>query len=256
MERVLVTGGTSGIGRAFAAMFASQGCDLVLVARDPERLAQTANELHRGFGVQVETLTADLAERDQLDRVVDRIRDDSQPITILVNNAGFGLNDPLVDPDLDLQRRAMDVMCFATLALGGTAAGVMKRAGGGVIINVASVSAWIIKGNYSAIKRWVISYSQALANELVDTRVQVTAVCPGWAKTELHARAGVKRPKLPPWAWVSPEKVAESAWQGAQRGRVVVVPTLGWALVAKVLGHAPAGFPRTISRLITRSRSK
>lgn len=256
MNRALVTGGTSGIGRAFARLFAAQGFDLVLVARDEERLAETAAQIQDGYGVKVETLSADLASRTGLDQVISRVRDVSSPVTVVVNNAGFGLNDPLVDPDLDLQRAALDVMVFATLAIGGAAAGVMKKTGYGVIINVASVSAWIIKGNYSAIKRWVISYSQALANELDGSGVQVTAVCPSWVKTNLHARAGVKRPKIPPWAWVSPEKVAETAWNAAQRGRVVAVPTLGWRLAAGFLAHAPAWLPRRISRLITRSRSK
>ena len=255
MATALVTGGTSGIGLAFASELASRGHDVVLVARDAERLASTAAELSGRHGCTVETITADLGVRADLDPVIARLGDLRRPVDVLVNNAGFGLNASLLDEDVSVQERAMDVMCTAVLILAGAAGRSMRTRGQGSIINVSSVSAWIIKGNYSAIKRWVLTYTQALALELDGTGVQATAVCPGWVKTELHERSGVKRPSLPGWAWVSPDEVARAALDAAQRGQVVAIPTRRWQVAVWVLEHAPAALPRAISRKISTSRS-
>lgn len=255
MSTALVTGGTSGIGLAFAVELAERGHDLVLVARDQERLAATAADLGARFGCTVETIAADLAVRDDLDPIIERLTDAARPVDVLVNNAGFGLNASLLAEDTGPQERAMTVMCTSVLILAGAAARAMKPRGQGTIINVASVSAWIVKGNYSAIKRWVVTYTQALALELGESGVQATAVCPGWVKTELHARAGVKRPRIPAWAWVEPEQVARAALDGAARGKVVAIPTKRWRLAVWVLEHAPAALPRFVSRKISKSRS-
>ena len=256
MATALITGGTSGIGLAFASELASQGFDLVLIARDASRLADVSHDLGTQYGVGVETITADLAVRAQLDPIIARLTDAERPVDVCVNNAGFGLNASLLDPDTAIQEEAMAVMATAVLILAGAAARAMKPRGQGIIINVASVSAWIIKGNYSAIKRWVVTYTQALALELAGTGVQATAVCPGWVKTELHERAGVARPKLPAWAWVTPQQVARAGLDGANRGKVIAVPTGRWRAAVWALEHGPAALPRFISRKITSSRSK
>lgn len=255
MATALVTGGTSGIGFAFATELARRGHDLVLVARDQARLDTVAAELADRHGCLVETLAADLAVRADLDPIVERLTDPDRPVDVLVNNAGFGLNASLLASDVGIQERAMDVMCTAVLILGGAAARAMKPRGSGIIINVSSVSAWIIKGNYSAIKRWVLTYTQALALELGGSGVQATAVCPGWVKTELHDRAGVSRPKLPSWAWIEADEVARSALAGAERGKVIAIPTRRWQLAVWLLTHSPAALPRFISRKISKSRS-
>ncbi|GAA2180444.1 SDR family NAD(P)-dependent oxidoreductase [Brooklawnia cerclae] len=255
MASALITGGTSGIGLAFATELATQGYDLVLVARDQGRLDQVAAELSRDHGCRVETLQADLAVRDDLEPIIARLGDPDRPVDVLVNNAGFGLNASLLDADVALQERAMDVMCTAVLILAAAAGRAMKTRGQGIIVNVSSVSAWIVKGNYSAIKRWVLTYTQALALELDGTGVQATAVCPGWVKTEFHERAGVARPSLPAWVWVDAGEIARSALRDAGRGRVISVPTRRWKLAVWVLEHSPAAFPRAIAQRINRSRS-
>ena len=254
MATALVTGGTSGIGKAFAAELAGRGYDLVLVARDESRLSRTAAELHDRYGCDVETLRADLAVRGDLDPIIDRLTDPDRPVDILVNDAGFGLNASLLAEDTTIQERAMAVMCTAVLILAGAAGRSMKARGQGIIINVSSVSAWIVKGNYSAIKRWVLTYTQALALELDGTGVQASAVCPGWVKTELHERAGVARPKLPGWAWVEASEVARCALDGAAASKTVVIPTRKWRAAVWFLEHSPDALARAVSSKITKSR--
>lgn len=255
MATALVTGATSGIGLAFASELAARGFDLVLVARDQARLTQTAAALTSEHGCQTETLRADLAVRADLDPIITRLSDPQHPVDVLVNNAGFGLNASLLAPDTGIQQRAMDVMCTAVLILAGAAGRAMKSRGQGMIINISSVSAWIIKGNYSAIKRWVLTYTQALALELDGTGVQATAVCPGWVKTELHERAGVSRPKLPSWAWVEATEVARCGLDAAGRGKVIAIPTRRWRAAVWLLEHLPSALPRAISDKISKSRS-
>ena len=252
MAKALITGATSGIGHAFAVELASEGYDLVLVARDENRLKEVAGDLHGRYRVEAQVLPGDLGVREDVDKIQEFLREN--PVEVLVNNAGFSLNEPLIGGDTDLQRRAMDVMATSVLLLTDAAGRSIVENGKGTIINIGSVSAWIIKGNYSAIKRWVVTYTQALADELADTGVQATVVCPGWVKTELHARAGVKRPKLPGWAWNEPRDVARAALKGAKAGKVLVVPKLQWRLAVWFLNHGPAALPRFVSRKIRSSR--
>ena len=253
--RSLVTGATAGLGAAFARQLAARGSDLVLVARDEGRLAETASALRQTHAVEVEVLRADLAEGADLDRVAGRLAAADRPIDLLVNNAGFGLHATLADPDLQLHRRAMDVMCWAVLVLGGTAAGAMRRRGGGRIINVSSLAGWTTQGHYSAIKAWVRSYSEGLANELHGTGVTVTAACPGWVRTEFHQRAGIRTSSLPDWVWDDPDAVARQVLAAADRGAVISVPGgPGWRVVQAALRLAPSGAVRALSRAISRSR--
>lgn len=248
----LVTGASSGIGYAFANELAGRGYDVTLVARDPERLAEAQKTLTEKFRVNVETIVADLADRADVARLEKYIGDND--VEVLVNNAGFGLNEPLLSTNTEIQERAMDVMATAVHLLSSAAGRAMVARGNGKIINIGSVSAWIYKGNYSAIKRWVVSYTRALADELDCTGVSATVVCPSWAKTNLHARAGVKRPKLPSWAWVSPEQVARDALNAAERGKVLCIPKWQWKVAVWFLRHAPAGFASGVSKKIRNSR--
>lgn len=254
MASALVTGGTSGIGRAFADELAGLGYDLVLVARDSARLDATACALRAKHGVDVELLVADLADLDQVRVVAARLSDDTRPVDVLVNNAGFGLNARLLDPNVDRQLAALNVMVNAVLMLSAAAGRAMTARGRGLIINVGSVSAWIVKGNYSAIKAWVLTFTQALAAELAGSGVHALVVCPGWVNTEFHQRAGVSQPKLPGWVWLQPADVARTALADAKAGRVVSVPKTVWKVAAFVLRHCPAAVPRKISRMISRSR--
>lgn len=253
MTWALITGGTSGIGAAYARALAARGDDLVLVARDAARLGQTAGELSERYGVTVETLVADLAVRSEIDLVAARLEATERPIDLFINNAGFGLHSKALSPDTSEDERAIMVMCTAVLILGGAAGRGMKARGHGRIANTSSMSAWIAQGNYSAIKAWVATYSESLRNALRGTGVTVTAVCPGWVRTEFHKRAGI-RANLPNWVWVDADLLATESLQDIDKGKAFSIPTLKWKVAHKFLRHAPRSVVRWISRLLTRSR--
>ena len=193
MARALITGATAGIGNAFAKELAARGNDLVLVARDRDRLRKVAADLSEVHGIDVEVLPADLSVRDEVMKVAQRLESETDPVDMLINNAGFGLHASLIDASqIELHERAMDVMCLAMLILGGAAGRAMKARGGGRIVNVASTSGAIFTGNYSAIKAWARTWSTGLALELSGTGVTVTTLLPGWVRTEFHQRAVIR----------------------------------------------------------------
>src|ERR1700712_5400723 len=187
MVVALVTGGTSGIGAAFARQLAARGYDLVLVARSSAGLESMATEL-RALGRTVEILPADLTDRKAVAKVAARLEDPERPIDMLVSNAGFGIHTVITDPDLTEHDRGFEVMIRAVLVLSGAAArGMLART----------------KGSYSAMKTWVTAFTEGLAVELRGTGITVTALCPGWVRTEFHDRAGIKKSSIPDVMWLA-----------------------------------------------------
>ncbi len=257
MARALITGATAGIGNAFASQLAAKGLDLVLVARDQQRLEAIAEELGQVHGVEVEVLRADLSVREDVLTVAARLEDQASPVDMLVNNAGFGLHASLLDESaLELQERAMDVMCFAMLILGGAAGRAMKARGRGTIINVASSSGAIFTGNYSAIKAWARTWSTGLALELRGTGVTVTTLLPGWVRTEFHQRAGISAGKLPNIVWIDAHQLVRECLADAAKGRLESVPTLKWKIALFIADHGPKSFIRWFSRKLSASRKE
>lgn len=254
MATALITGGTSGIGAEFARLLAERKYDLVLVARDPARLKATAERLHAASGINVETISADLAERADVARVATRIEDPAHPIDLLVNNAGIGVHTSLLASDTSNHEHAFEVMCRAILVLGGAAARSM-RGRGGAIINLSSLQTYLATGSYAAIKSWVTAYSQSLAVELRGTGVRVTVVLPGWVRTEWHERAGVRRSSLPGFLWSEPDVVARIALRDSARGRVVSIPTVRYRVLGWFARHLPNRTIRWISAGISSSKS-
>ncbi|MEU4418951.1 SDR family NAD(P)-dependent oxidoreductase, partial [Nocardia salmonicida] len=151
----LITGPTAGIGHEFARQLAARGHDLVLVARDQARLEQVAEELRTTYAVEIEVLPADLANPDQLAQVEARLAEAGRPVDLLVNNAGFGLKERFLDNDIETEQRQQDVLVKAVLRLTHAALGGMVARGGGGVINVSSVAAFLPRGTYSAAKAWV-----------------------------------------------------------------------------------------------------
>lgn len=254
MATALITGGTSGIGAEFARTLASRGTDLVLVARDRERLDKTARELTEQFGVSVDVLPADLSDRTQVNTVIARLEDPSAPIDLFINNAGFGLNSRLLDPDTETHERAISVMITAVYLLATAAARAMLKRGSGRIINVASSAAYITTGNYSAVKVYVLNFTEGLSNELRGTNVTVTALCPGWVHTEFHDRAGIRSNNIPPAAWIPIETVVTEGLAASERGAVICVPSKRWKVATTLARLVPRSVIRAVSHKLSSSR--
>lgn len=254
MATALVTGGSSGIGFAFAQQLAARGDDLILVARDQDRLESAANSLRNRYRVQVDTVSADLADLDDTRQIEQLI--ETQVIDTLVNDAGFAAHDDLLDTDWSGHAKAFDVMIQAVLVLSGAAARQMTARGHGAIINISSINSLLDADNYSAIKRWVISYTEALNGHLAGSGVHATVVMPGWVKTNFHSSAGLSRPHVPAFMWVKADQVAREGIAAAERGKILCVPTVFWKLAAWVLRHGPVALPRYIARSVRAGHRK
>jgi len=218
----LVTGATAGIGLEFARQLAARGSDLVLVARDGARLEEVAASLRGSYGVGVEVLVADLLDREALGRVEARLGDRERPVDLLVNNAGFGLKGRFLDNSADQEQEMLDVLVTAVLRLTHAALGPMAERGHGGIINVSSVAAFLPRGTYAAAKAWVNSFSTWAAGEYGPRGVTVTALCPGFTKTEFHQRMGVKRGTG--FMWLEPDALVRRALADHDRGKAMSIP--------------------------------
>ncbi len=222
MSTSLITGATAGIGLEFAHQLAGRGDDLVLVARDAQRLASVAEELRRAHQVDVEVLVADLVDRDQLATVEARLADRERPVDLLVNNAGFGLKQRFLDNSADDETAMLEVLVTAVLRLSHAALGAMAERGHGGIINVSSVAAFLPRGSYSAAKAWVNSFSEWAHLEYRSRGVQVMALCPGFTKTEFHQRMQVRRGDG--FMWLEPDFLVRKALEDFARGRAYSIP--------------------------------
>lgn len=251
----LITGPTSGLGEGFARRYAADGHDLVLVARDEQRLDRLATELRDSAGVDVEVLPADLAEAADRAKVADRLRDGVQ---VLVNNAGFGTSGEFWTADYALLQAQLDVNVAAVMQLTHAALPAMLDAHRGTVINVASV-AGLLPGRgstYSAAKAWVVAFSEGLANGLTGSGVGVHAVCPGFVRTEFHQRAGIDMTGTPSILYLGIEDVVRATLAGVARGDVVIVPGVQYKVLTTVGRMVPRKLVRAVTKVVGKGRGR
>lgn len=249
MATALITGASAGLGRELAVQLSRAGHDLVLVARDRRRLGDLAEQLRTEHRVQVEVLPADLADRDAVERVAERVRSsEPSPVSLLVNNAGYGLGERFTRSDLAQEEAALAVMVRAVLVLTRAATDAMLPRRRGAILNVASVAGLMASGTYSAHKAWVRTFTEGLARTLHGTGVTATVVNPGLTRTEFHERAGWGAGEFPDLAWLSAERVVADALAAVRRGAVEVTPSVRYRIGSAILRHAPRPLVRAISR--------
>ncbi|WP_062993351.1 SDR family NAD(P)-dependent oxidoreductase [Nocardia anaemiae] len=251
----LITGPTSGIGHGFAVRLATLGYDLVLVARDEDRLNALAAELERKFATRSEVLVADLADTEDRDRVLARAADG---IEFLVNNAGFGQSGEFwTQPPAAVQAQ-LDVNVTAVVQLTRAALPSMIAAAKGSIVNVASV-AGLIPGRgstYSASKAYVVSFTEGLAGGLAGTGVRVQALCPGFVHTEFHERAGIEMSSLPKQLWLSVDQVVAGSLRDLEKDRVLSVPGVQYKVLTTAAGMIPRALAARLNRGIFNARGR
>jgi short-subunit dehydrogenase len=241
MTTALITGSTAGIGAAFARRLAADGRDLVLVARDTERLSKQTTELHDRHGIEAEMLTADLAQDDGIAAVEARLKDPRRPVDLLVNNAGFGNKGRYLDVPMADELKMLKVHCEAVLRLTSAAVVPMRERGRGGVINVASVAAFLPRGTYGASKAWVVQFTQGAAKDLAGSGVRLMALCPGFVRTEFHQRAGMGTDNVPNWMWLDADKLVAAALADLARGKTLSVPDPRYKTLLAAVRLAPAG---------------
>lgn len=237
----LVTGPTAGIGRSFAQQLAARGHDLVLVARDRERLDQVAADLRASYGVLVEVLPADLADREDLARVEARLADPARPVELLVNNAGFGLRNRFLDNPVEQEVALLDVLVTAVLRLTHAALGPMLERGHGGVINVSSVAGFLPRGTYGAAKAWVNSFTEWAGHEYAERGVRVMVLAPGFTKTEFHERMDLPRSSVPDFFWLDADDLVRTALNDFDKGKVWSVPSPQYKVITAVARLVPTG---------------
>lgn len=251
-RRALITGGTSGLGCEFARQLARRGFDIVLVARDEERLERTRGEIE-ALGVDVETLSADLSTPDGVEMVSERLKADPH-VTFFVNNAGAGLYAKLAQADYSQFLAGAQLMALAPMQLGGVAASVMKKRGSGVIINTVSMAAVAPMGSYSTVKGAFKMWSDSLAIELSGTGVHVVAFMPGWVHTEFHARTGVSNSSIPSFLWMQAPDVVAAALADVDAGRTLSIPSKRYKVLGFLAQHAPRSLVAKAVRKLNKGR--
>ncbi|MDC8981021.1 SDR family NAD(P)-dependent oxidoreductase [Mycobacterium marinum] len=250
----LITGPTSGIGAGYARRYAQDGYDLILVARDVDRLKQLAVELEDDAG-NVEILPADLADAAGRDKVAERL---SRGVRVLVNNAGFATSGEFWETEPAALQAQLDVNVTAVMQLTRAALPPMLAAGAGTVINIASV-AGLLSGRgstYSASKAWVISFSEGLSTGLEGTGVGVHAVCPGYVHTEFHARAGIDMTKLPSFMWLDVDDVIQESLADVADGKVISIPGVQYKALVGAGRMIPRGLLRAVMKRVGGGRGR
>ena len=246
-----MTGASSGIGAALARQLAQRHHGLVLVARRKDRLDQLAAELRAQYGVRAEAIGCDLSKPASRQRLPARIAALGLEVSVLVNNAGFATGGPFAEADPERELEQVRVLVEAVVALTSAYLPAMVGHGAGAILNVASTAGMQplpYSAGYSAAKAYVLTFSEALHQEVDTSGVTVTALAPGPVSTEFWGIAGWEvangqsfERAIPRPAWVTAEQAAEAAINGLEAGHRVVVPGLpirAAMLAAQYVPHA------------------
>jgi len=228
IRKALVTGASSGIGAVYADRLARRGFDLILVARNTERLNKVASQITATTNRQVEILFADLSDSDDRALIEKRLREDAT-IEILVNNAGFGGVTPLLQSNVETMEEMIDLNVTGLTRLTYAAVPGFVARGHGTVINLSSVVGIVpelLNGVYGGTKAFVLAFTQSLQHELKDKGVRVQAVLPGATATEFWNVAGLPHEKLPGGWVMKTETMVDAALVGLDAGEVVTIPPL------------------------------
>ncbi len=253
----VVTGASAGLGAIFARQLAERGFDLLLVARDAERLRSLADELALQFAVVAEPWPADLS-RDEGMRTLAEYLARNERVMVLVNNAGFGTKGKLATRPIGEQATMLELHVMAPMLLTRAVLPGMIQRREGHIITVASVASFTASPgnvNYCATKAYQRVFMESLALELEGTGVKVQALCPGFTHTEFHGRAEISKDTIPNALWLAAERVVRESLDAAfGEGPVVVIPARRYRMIVFALRHMPEWVRRRLQRRYGKAR--
>jgi short-subunit dehydrogenase len=236
----LITGASVGIGDCFARLLASEGFNVIINARSRDKLEERAEFLRKSYGVEVIVLAADLAT--ECEKVEEYIQ--SHEIEVLINNAGFGLNQSFLSSPIEEEQRVLDVLVRAPMRLMHAVLPQMRKRNSGVIINVSSTAAYIAGGHYSAAKSYLTVMSESLHTQMLPTHVKVSSLNPGFTRTEFHQRAGMKMGAIPDFMWLEGDFLVKKAWSDALKGKAISIPGWQYKVLRAIIALAPRPYVR------------
>lgn len=234
-ETVLITGATTGIGFQLAKLFAMNGYHLVMIARNESLLTKLKQLWTEEFGIQIHTITKDLSHPNAVNEIMQDLEQNQLHIDILINNAGFGLFGPFLNTAIEQELEMIQVNITSLTQLTKSIVTNMARKKKGKILNVASTAAFQpgpLMAVYFATKAYVLSFSEALTNELAEHGIQVSVLCPGPTQTGFEKRANLEQSKLFDRNVMQAEEVARTAYRQFMTGKTMIVPgKTNWILV-------------------------
>ena len=251
-KNVLITGGSSGIGFELAKIFGQNNYQLILVAREIDKLLEAGKKL-RDSKFSVKTIAKDLIDPTSPSQIYEQLQNDKIQIDVLVNNAGFATYGPFTETDLDKELSELQVNIVALTHLTKLFARDMVKRRDGKILNVASTAAFTpgpLMAVYYASKSYVLSFSEALREELLDSGVHVTALCPGPTDTGFVKRAHLEKSKLFRGNNLSVDFVSKKAFEGLMKNKTIVVPGLKDALLIEALRFIPRSLTTKLIKFI------
>jgi len=243
----LVTGASSGIGASCARLLAAGGTDLVVVARRRDRLDDVAARLADEHKVNVEVLAADLTDPLACAAVEARLADSARPVELLVNNAGFGAAGLFAGLPVRRAESQIKLNVVALVRLAHAVLPVMLERGHGGILNVSSMAGFVLSpgsATYAATKAFVTSFSESLHAEVRGRGVHVTALCPGFTRTEFHAASDAAGSGISGFAWLDSDDVARAGLRGVAAGRALCIPGAQYKAAAQLARIAPRALVR------------
>ena len=255
MKTVLITGTTSGIGKAFAEKFASMGNSIILVSRNEEKLKRQQCDLQNHYHVPVKYIACELTQANAVDLIFRELNKWQVSIDFLVNNAGFNECGLFTNTNMEQEMKMIDLHIRFITQLTKCILPMMKKNNYGRIVNVGSIGSFIPSPSdavYSATKAYIMSFSNALYGELKRTDIKITLLCPGATETEFAAKANIQDTMLFKYAVMKPEKVVEIAYPKLMKGKRLIIPGIYNKLLVFFSRVLPVGVTNSLTLFMMR----
>lgn len=246
---VLITGATAGIGYELAKLYANDGYNLILIARNSERLEKVKNELNLIYNVSIHTLSIDIGVDNSCEEILNYVNKKHLTVDVLINNAGIGSFGYLTELDINKEVEQINVNIKAVTELTRLFLPIMINNESGSILNVSSSAAFCAgpkMATYYATKAFVLSFTEAIYEEVKDANIKVSCLCPGTVKTDFLDKAGIKKKEFSKKNMMTAKDVAKIAYRDFNKGKVIIIP----GFKNKVLILLNKFMPRSISRKI------